>query len=154
MDAGADLMNHQIFLKEKMATLSQIEQRIVQLQKKADDLRRKKSASIILSIRKMMAEHGLTIKDIEAAPQEMPRRRGRPVGSKNTVVAPVVKSAKSAKNTKTPPVAKYRDPVTGATWSGRARPPAWIKDAKDRSKFLIEPPAAKTVSVARKRKGA
>jgi hypothetical protein len=33
---------------------------------------------------------------------------------------------------------KYRDPKTGATWSGHARPPAWIKDARDRSVFLIE----------------
>jgi DNA-binding protein H-NS len=36
---------------------------------------------------------------------------------------------------KMPP--KYRDPKTGATWSGYARPPAWIKDVKDRSRFLI-----------------
>jgi DNA-binding protein H-NS len=131
-----------------MATLSQIEQRIVQLQKKADDLRRKKSASIILSIRKMMAEHGLTVKDIEAAPEDAPRRRGRPAGSKNTVRTAAAKTAKTA------PVAKYRDPVSGATWSGRARPPAWIKDAKDRSKFLIEQPSAKAPAAARKRKRA
>ena len=33
--------------------------------------------------------------------------------------------------------AKYRDPVTGSEWSGRGKPPNWIKDAPDRSKFLI-----------------
>ncbi|CAJ8619087.1 histone family protein nucleoid-structuring protein H-NS [Burkholderia pseudomallei] len=32
---------------------------------------------------------------------------------------------------------KYRDPKTGATWSGRGRAPAWIANAKDRSKFSI-----------------
>ncbi|RQZ58162.1 H-NS family nucleoid-associated regulatory protein [Burkholderia sp. Bp9004] len=31
----------------------------------------------------------------------------------------------------------YRDPKTGATWSGRGRAPAWLVGAKDRSKFLI-----------------
>ena len=31
----------------------------------------------------------------------------------------------------------YRDPKTGATWSGRGRAPAWLAGAKDRSKFLI-----------------
>jgi DNA-binding protein H-NS len=36
---------------------------------------------------------------------------------------------------KMPP--KYRDPKTGATWSGHARPPQWIAGVKDRSKFLI-----------------
>ncbi|WP_375508490.1 H-NS family nucleoid-associated regulatory protein, partial [uncultured Caballeronia sp.] len=44
--------------------------------------------------------------------------------------------AKSASNGKLP--AKYRDPKTGATWSGWARPPAWIKDVKDRTKYLID----------------
>lgn len=31
---------------------------------------------------------------------------------------------------------KYRDPVTGQTWTGRGKPPVWIKD-QDRSKFAI-----------------
>lgn len=34
--------------------------------------------------------------------------------------------------------AKYRDPVSGKTWSGRGRRPAWIKDAgDDLSRFEI-----------------
>jgi DNA-binding protein H-NS len=32
---------------------------------------------------------------------------------------------------------KYRDPDSGATWSGRGKEPAWIKD-KDRDAFLIK----------------
>lgn len=32
--------------------------------------------------------------------------------------------------------AKYRDPDTGATWSGRGKPPQWIA-GKDRTPFLI-----------------
>ena len=31
---------------------------------------------------------------------------------------------------------KYRDPVTGQTWTGRGKPPTWIKD-QDRSQFEI-----------------
>ncbi|AIJ47507.1 histone [Comamonas testosteroni TK102] len=31
---------------------------------------------------------------------------------------------------------KYRDPVTGQTWTGRGKPPNWIKD-QDRSQFAI-----------------
>ncbi|MGE8450862.1 MAG: H-NS family nucleoid-associated regulatory protein [Pseudomonadales bacterium] len=31
---------------------------------------------------------------------------------------------------------KFRDPETGATWTGRGKPPNWIKD-KDRAEFLI-----------------
>ena len=32
--------------------------------------------------------------------------------------------------------AKYRDPSSGQTWSGRGKAPKWI-DAQERSKFLI-----------------
>ena len=31
---------------------------------------------------------------------------------------------------------KYRDPVTGATWSGRGKAPRWI-EGKDRTKFGV-----------------
>lgn len=33
-------------------------------------------------------------------------------------------------------VPKYRDPATGATWTGRGKPPNWI-NGKDRTPFLI-----------------
>lgn len=48
------------------------------------------------------------------------------------------KSAKAGNYVRGPQPARYRDPKTGATWSGRARAPAWIANAKDRSKFLID----------------
>lgn len=38
--------------------------------------------------------------------------------------------------TESPVAPKYRDPVTGQTWTGRGKPPTWIKD-KDRSLFVI-----------------
>ncbi|MCD2513240.1 H-NS family nucleoid-associated regulatory protein [Comamonas endophytica] len=33
---------------------------------------------------------------------------------------------------------KYLEPKSGATWSGRGKPPAWIA-GKDRDQFLIQP---------------
>lgn len=36
-----------------------------------------------------------------------------------------------------PQPALYRDPQTGATWSGRGRAPAWLASVEDRSPFLI-----------------
>jgi H-NS histone C-terminal domain len=39
---------------------------------------------------------------------------------------------------KGPQPAKYRDPKSGATWSGRGPAPAWLAAAKDRTKFLID----------------
>lgn len=38
-----------------------------------------------------------------------------------------------------PSRAKYRDPATGKEWTGRGKPPNWIKDAPDRDAFLIDP---------------
>lgn len=32
---------------------------------------------------------------------------------------------------------RYQDPATGHTWTGRGKPPVWIKD-KDRTQFEIQ----------------
>ncbi len=37
--------------------------------------------------------------------------------------------------------AKYLNPKSGATWTGRGKPPSWIA-GKDREQFLIEQPSA------------
>ncbi|SPB13900.1 histone family protein nucleoid-structuring protein H-NS [Caballeronia novacaledonica] len=100
-----------------MATLAQLEDQIRKLQRRADVLRGKESVEVIAKIRAMMDEYGLTTADLAKA--------GAGAGSKNGAVRP-----------KLPP--KYRDPLSGATWSGHARPPAWIKDAPDRSVYLID----------------
>ncbi len=47
-------------------------------------------------------------------------------------------STKAAGNVGAP---KYRDPATGVTWTGRGKPPLWIKDAADRTPFEIKPAA-------------
>jgi hypothetical protein len=33
---------------------------------------------------------------------------------------------------------KYRDPKTGATWTGHGRAPSWIASAKNRDRFLVD----------------
>jgi DNA-binding protein H-NS len=43
---------------------------------------------------------------------------------------------------KGPQPAKYRDPKSGATWSGRGPAPAWLAAVKDRTRFLIEAASA------------
>jgi len=110
-----------------MSTLAQLESQIQKLQRRADALREQKSSEAIASIRALMAEYGLTTADLVKA--GFGKKRGRPAGSKNGA------GKKMAAKAKLPP--KYRDPVSGATWSGHARPPAWIKDAPDRSVYLI-----------------
>ena len=67
-------------------------------------------AKAVTEARALIAEHGLTAADVFPA-------QGKAKGS---VGAP-----------------KYRDPATGATWTGRGKPPNWI-NGKDREQFLIE----------------
>lgn len=65
-------------------------------------------AQAVAAARALIQEHGLTATDVFSA-------------------------AKPKANVGQP---KYRDPATGATWTGRGKPPNWIKD-KDRAEFLI-----------------
>ena len=67
------------------------------------------SATVLADIREKVTLYGFTEKDVFG--------RRRSVG---------------------PVEAKYQNPETGDTWSGRGRAPTWIKDAKNRDKFLIK----------------
>jgi DNA-binding protein H-NS len=93
-------------------------------------LRSSRQAGVIEKIRELMAKHGLTIADIEAhtGVAKSGARRGPKPGAKRASKSAVgaAKTPVASANGKLAP--KYRDPKTGATWSGHARPPAWIKD--------------------------
>ncbi|WP_408435376.1 H-NS family nucleoid-associated regulatory protein [Paraburkholderia sp. RL18-101-BIB-B] len=52
--------------------------------------------------------------------------------------APVSKAKAAGNYVRGPQPALYRDPKSGATWSGRGRAPAWLAGAKQRSRFLID----------------
>ncbi|WP_176079764.1 H-NS family nucleoid-associated regulatory protein [Paraburkholderia tropica] len=104
-----------------MATLQNIQARIAKLQAQAEAVVAKQSSGVLGKIRDLMHKHSLTTADIEAFVANKP---GRKAGTK------VVKEANSV-------AAKYVDPKTGATWSGRGRAPLWIAKAKDRTKFEV-----------------
>ncbi|SAL55837.1 H-NS histone family protein [Caballeronia humi] len=132
-----------------MATLAQLKQRIAKLQKQAETIAAKAAKSVLNDIRAIMDEHGLTTADIDA------HRSGRKTARKATPPKAAKKVAKSSKASKTTSStgklpAKYINPKTGETWSGHARPPAWIKDVKDRTKFLIDGAAAQPVVASKK----
>jgi DNA-binding protein H-NS len=125
-----------------MATLGNIQAKIVKLQAQAEALAANQSSGAIAKIRDIMETHGLTTADIDAH-----IGNGRKRGSKP--------SAKVA-GKPTSGAAKYQDPKTGATWTGHGRAPAWIENAKDRAKFLIDGSnsAAVNVGAASKSKSA
>lgn len=82
------------------------------LDQKIEDARRKELSSAIEKARALVAEFSLTPKEVFSTG----RARGVTLGSK---VA-----------------AKYRDPNTGKTWTGRGKAPKWI-EGQDRAQFVI-----------------
>lgn len=73
--------------------------------------------SAVTRARELVAEYQLTVADVFPAGGGRAKKSGS--GGTGAKVAP-----------------KYRDPVTGKTWTGRGKAPVWI-NGKDRSKFAI-----------------
>jgi DNA-binding protein H-NS len=122
-----------------MPTLEQIQVKMKKLQAQAEALIAKRAQAVLNDIRALMDKHGLTTADIDGH-RSVKKRVGRPAGKTSAPAAKRKAASQSAGKGKLP--AKYRNPKTGETWSGWARPPAWIKDVKDRSKFLIDASAS------------
>ncbi|WP_269467303.1 H-NS histone family protein [Paraburkholderia dokdonensis] len=124
-----------------MVTLDAIKLKIAKLEKQAVAIAEKQSSVGLTRIRDLMQKHGLSVADIE---RFVGKRRGRKPGVK------AANGAAKAPHPNAHPVApKYADPKTGATWTGRGRAPAWIRDVKNRSKFLIAAGAAPKAASAK-----
>ncbi|MBP6559477.1 MAG: H-NS histone family protein [Burkholderiaceae bacterium] len=82
------------------------------LEQQISEARQREISDAVAQARAIVEEFGLTQQDVF------------PVGRARSAV----KGSKVA--------AKYRDPATGATWTGRGKAPRWIQD-QDRAKFEI-----------------
>ncbi|WP_175891715.1 H-NS histone family protein [Burkholderia cepacia] len=96
-----------------MATYLELKAQADALAQQAEEVRLAELDSIIASMREQIAEYDIT-------PEQLFGRRRAGGSDKRAKVVP-----------------KYRDPKTGATWSGRGKPPQWIAGAKNRDRFLI-----------------
>ncbi len=67
----------------------------------------------------------------------MPTTATKAKSAGKKVASKAVGAARGKGQPKGPQPALYRDPKSGATWSGRGRAPGWLAGAKDRRKFLI-----------------
>ncbi len=83
------------------------------LDAKIEEARKTELSTAISHVQEMVAEFGLTEQDVFGKPGRAPSK-----GKGSTVAA------------------KYFDPASGSTWSGRGKPPKWIA-GQDRSKFAI-----------------
>lgn len=107
---------------ESGVKLARLREQMTLLQTHIADEEAKIRSEAIERIRVLMTEFGLTSAHINDA--------------SNQPSVPAKKKAKQLSPAKRTVVAKYRDPKTGATWTGRGLAPLWIRDKK-REKFLI-----------------
>ena len=99
-----------------MATLSDLLAQKAALEKQIIDAQREERSAAINQVKTLMAQYGLTLADI---------------GGRTLATA-----GKRNGGAKVP--AKYRDPATGSTWSGRGLQPKWLKAALDAGRSLNE----------------
>lgn len=93
-----------------MTTYREFQAELERLHQQAETARRKEKGEVLERIRALIVEYQLLPSDLGLGP-----------------------TPRAAAPTGTP---KFRDPVTGATWTGRGRAPAWLQ-GKDRNDFAV-----------------
>ena len=101
-----------------MSTVAELLAQKAEIEKKIAEAQREERSSAIAQVRALMAQHGLTVADLASRTPSAPRTGATKAASK---VA-----------------AKYRDPATGNSWSGRGLKPNWLKAALDSGKTLSD----------------
>lgn len=94
-----------------MTTVAQLLAQKAALEAQIEAASKAENADAVAKVKALVAEHGLTQQDIFGG-----AKRGRKASAS---VAP-----------------KYKDAISGATWSGRGKAPKWI-EGKDRSQFTF-----------------
>ena len=96
-----------------MSSLQDLLAQKAELERQISEARRTERSEAVAKVRALMAEHGLTAADL-IAKTSSPRAStsGRKVA------------------------AKYRDPATGQTWTGRGLKPKWLSAALEAGKQL------------------
>ncbi len=115
--ATTQAVPHKMAAPQPITTMATYKDLVAQreaLEAQIESARKAELSGAVSKVQELVAEFGLTEKDIFGG--KSARGSNKATGSK---VA-----------------AKYRDPSTGATWTGRGKPPRWIAD-QDRSKFAI-----------------
>lgn len=98
-----------------MATYKELKAQAEALLQQAEAARRAEIAAVVAEIQAKMKEYGITLADLKG--------RAKKAKSRGAVAA------------------KYRNPATGESWSGRGRAPKWLADevakGRARDEFLL-----------------
>ena len=92
-------------------SLRELTELSAKVQAAIEPAKRREKEVVLEEIKTIAQSHGLSVHDI----------LGRPTRGRQPMPRDIV---------------KYRHPTTGATWSGRGRPPRWI-EGQEKDKFAI-----------------
>lgn len=106
-------------------TFLEIQAQIEQLQKEAEDARRKEAGDVLIRIKEAIAVYGFTAAELGFG-NGHGKRQSRKLAGRTSGQKPVTKQANS-------PTPKFRD-QDGNVWSGRGPRPAWFKAALEAGK--------------------
>lgn len=126
-----------------MATYAQLKKQIDQLSKQAEAARQTEKGATLAKVREAVAAFELTVEEVFGSAAKSAKKKA---SKASKAVAPKRKPKGAGQ-------AKYRDPKSGAEWTGFGRAPAWLASAKDRTKFLIAQLLATEVKPAEKAVG-
>ena len=99
-----------------MATYSELVQQITDLQKQAERQRKEEYSSVVKTIKKQIAEFGITAEELGLSSAKPATKRGRKGAAKVTKAGRKPRAKRSTAGIKVAP--KYRDATTGNTWTG------------------------------------
>ena len=91
-----------------MNNLQELLRQKEELERQIHETRTQQRSEALAQIREIMRLHEITVDDLGRRPQAF----------------------------HSTPTVKYRDPETGATWSGRGRVPGWMK-GKDKASYAV-----------------
>jgi DNA-binding protein H-NS len=94
-------------------SLEQLEAQKASYEKRIAELRQQERDAALQTVRDLVAKHKFTAKEISQPP-----------------------AGSSPANPTDAVEAKYKNPETGETWSGRGRAPAWLEGA-NKNEFLV-----------------
>lgn len=123
-----------------MKSYNDLRTQLERLQAQLEEVTAKERANAISEIKAKMQNYGIEASELETARKK--RVKAAPARARTKKKIAVAKTASAAaKKSHKPATAmqevRYRDPISGATWSGRGRPPRWL-DGKEREKFAVK----------------
>jgi DNA-binding protein H-NS len=116
-----------------MSKYAELKAQAEKYMKQAELLLVKETKEAVIEIKRLMKLYDLTAEDIglsSAGARKAGKKTARKLSAKNTAAKT---NSKTRKTRKTKPndgrarvAPKYKDPETGATWTGRGKQPKWL----------------------------